>query len=175
MSGCRTSFARTTGRTISASFTRPNDTNQYTAGDVICNSTSAPVIMTFSGAVNTDFQMGIIAQATLIDSANQSTKLDAELWLFDTTVTMDNDNAAFTPTDTECGTLVGIIPFSTSYWKAGDATSGAGGNAVCHVQGLVIPFNVVHASNALYGILVARNAYTPVAQEVFTVRLHIID
>ena len=175
MSGCRTNFARTTGRTISTSFTRPSDTTAYAAGDVVCNSTSAPVIMTFAGAVNTDFQMGVIAQATLIDSANQSTKLDAELWLFDTTVTMDNDNAAFTPTDAECATLVGIVPFSTAYWKSGDATAGAGGNAVCHVQGLSIPFNVVHASNALYGILVARNAYTPVSAESFTVRLHIID
>ena len=171
MSGCRTNFARTTGRTISTSFTRPSDTTAYAAGDVVCNSTSAPVIMTFAGAVNTDFQMGVIAQATLIDSANQSTKLDAELWLFDTTVTMDNDNAAFTPTDAECATLVGIVPFSTSYWKVGDSSS----NAVCHVQGLAIPFNVVHASNALYEILVARNAYTPVSAESFTVRLHIID
>ena len=167
----RNTFARTTGRTIKATFTRPNDTTAYAAGDVVCNSTSAPVIMTFSGAVNTDFQMGIIAQATLVDSSNVATKLDAELWLFDTTITMDNDNAAFTPTDAELLTLVGIVPFSTAYWKVGDSSS----NAVCHVQGLSIPFNVVHASNALYGVLVARNAYVPTAQEVFTVRLHIID
>lgn len=171
MSGNRTNFARTTGRTISTSVTRPNDTNAYAAGDVVCNSTSAPVILTFAGAVNTDFQMGVIAQATLIDSSNVSTKLDCELWLFDTTITMDNDNAAFTPTDAELATLVGIIPFSTAYWKVGDSSS----NAVCHVQGLSIPFNVVHASNALYGVLVARAAYTPTAQEIFTVRLHIVD
>lgn len=171
MSGNRTSFARTTGRTISATFTRPADTAAYAAGDVVNNSTTAPVIMTFAGAVNTDFQMGVIAQATLIDSSNVATKLDCELWLFDTTITMDNDNAAFTPTDAELATLVGIIPFGTSYWKVGDSTS----NAVCHVQGLAIPFNVIHASNALYGVLVARAAYTPVSAEAFTVRLHIID
>jgi hypothetical protein len=59
-----------------------------------------------------------------VDSANQTVKATVELWLFDTTFTPDNDNAAFTPTDAELLTLVGIIQFST--WFVGDATAAAG-------------------------------------------------
>lgn len=162
--------------TIGTTFTRPADTNAYAAGDVVCNSTSAPVIMTFPGAARRGARggFGILQDATLFSSANVATKLDCELLLFDTTVAMDNDNAAFTPTDAELLTLVARVPFYASAWSAGDATAGAGGNAFCQVSNLGIPFNV-GAVNDLFGVLVARAAYTPVSAEVFTVRLKVLD
>lgn len=162
---------------ISATVTRPADTNAYNAGDVVCNSTSAPVILSFNGAQRNG-KGGVIQQAILVDSANQATKPDLELWLFDTAITMDNDNAVFTPTDAELATLVGVIDFGTSYFKGGDATSGAGGNCVCDVQNLGIPFTIpggAATANTLYGVLVARNAYTPVSGESFTIRLKVLD
>lgn len=161
------------GRTISANFTRPSDTTTYAAGDVVCNSTSAPVIMTFRGAAKEG--VGSIQQAICIDSANVTTKPDLELWLFGTAPTMDNDNAVFTPTDAELRALLGVIPFPTASFKVGDATSGAGGNSICDVQTLNIQINTSYVSNDIYGVLVVRNAYVPVSDERFDFILKIRD
>jgi hypothetical protein len=162
------------GRVISASFTRPDNATAYAAGDVICNSTSAPVILTFPRATVTQGpSFSIIAQVVMVDSANQSTKLEAELWLFDTAITMDNDNAAFTPTDAELVNLLGIVELETPY--VGTVTSGADGNAVYRSSGLSVPIQTKPSDNAIYGVLVARNAYTPVASESFTIKLGILD
>lgn len=177
-----TDFVRGKNHTPQAKFTRPADTAIYAAGDVIADSTSAPNIMTFTrsaledGSAGGQAAGGIIQEAILTTSANQATKPDLELWLFDTTVVMDNDNAVFTPTDAEMLTLVTVIAFPSTSFKVGDATVGAGGNAACDVQNIGVPFNIVGTNNtALFGILVVRNAYTPVSGEVFAIRLKVLD
>lgn len=154
---------------IDASTTRPADTTQYGAGEVW--SAGTPVPMQFDGVNNFIGLGGFIQSAVAISDAAQSTKIDLELWLFNSTVVVDTDNSAFTPTDTEMLTLVGIIPFPVASWKAGDATSGAGGNAACVVSGL----NIVANYPKLYGVFVVRNTYTPVSGEKLTVRLGIVQ
>lgn len=162
------------GSTVQASYTRPADTTAYTGGDVVADSTSAATILTFA-ALTKDMNGGaIIQEALLIDSANQSTKPDLELWLFDTTFAIQNDNAAWAPTDAQLEGLVGVIPFSSSSFKSGDATSGAGGNCACDVQGLGMPVNTKGGKVDLFGVLVVRNAYTPVSAEKFTIRLKVL-
>ena len=158
---------------VSASFNRPGDTNTYANGDVVCDSTSAPTVMTFVNAARVDGGGGIILDAALIDSANVSTKGIFDLFIFDKSVVTDNDNAAFTPTDTELATCVGVITFDTNF--IGDLTSGAGGNAIYKSGLLNLPFIIGTAAKDLYGVLVARNAYVPVNAETFTVRLNIIQ
>ena len=162
---------RGVGHTISAGFTRPANTTAYAAGDVVSNSTSAPAIMAFNGAAKERGAMGIINHAVLIDSESVATKPDLELWLLDTTITMDNDNAAFTPTDVELLTLVGVIPFPTGNFKVGTAS----GNSMCQADNLGLPFNASFSENTLYGVLVVRNAYVPVSGETFTIRLKCLD
>jgi hypothetical protein len=156
---------------ITANFTRPNDTTAYAAGDAVTDSTSSPTKITFSNCARIANGTGRITGVHMVDSANQATKGVFELWVFDTSVTPDNDNSAFTPTDTECGTLVGIVPLNVVY--VGDATSGAGGNAVYYSGEIDRPFTCTGSTRDLYGLMVVRNAYTPVAQEVFTFRLQI--
>lgn len=163
--------------TVNGSITRPADTTTYAANDVITNSTSTPTIITFSGCsrltTGATGRSGIIQSATLIDSANETLKLDGDLFIFDTTVTMDNDNAAFTPTDAELATVVAIITFTGSNSRSG--TAGAGGNvAYPNTISGGIPFNCLTLSN-LFGIFVARNAYVPISAEVFTFRLGILQ
>lgn len=166
----------TWGKIATASVTRPNDTTAYAAGDAVTDSTSAPTVMTFSSAARINAGTGTIIGAVLIDSANQSTKGDFDLFIFDTTYTPDNDNAAFTPTDAELQTCLAVISFTGTTAKTGDATSGAGGNCI-YPSAVVNPieFQTLSGSQNLYGALVARNAYTPVANEVFTVRLRILQ
>lgn len=163
-------IARSRGWIRSASFTRPNDVNAYTIGDSVNNSTSAPTILSFPNPVKDG--NAILMTATITSSACQATKPYLRLWLFDTTVVMDNDNATFTPTDAEMLTLLHVIAFPDTSWLGGDLTVGAGGNAMCNAQNLWLPISLApKLDSQLFGVLVAGNAYTPVALETFAVRL----
>jgi len=169
------------GRTVGVTLQRPNDTNVYTAGDVMSDSTSVPTILTFPNAFGPNPSgFCILNQLVVIDSASQATKPDLELWLFDTAPAAQNDNAAFAPTDLELVTASGagfiariLIP-STS-WSVGTATVGAGGNCINDLQNLGIPITNRVSTAGLFGHVVVRNAYTPVAQEQFTFRLKLLD
>ena len=161
---------------VSGSITRPADTTAYAAGDAVTDSTSSPTTLTFSNAARVNQGSGVIVGATLVDSANQTTKGDFDLLIFDTTYTPDNDNAVFTPTDAELETCIGVIRFASGSFVIGDATSGAGGNAFC--SGTItnnIAFKCGSGSASLFGALVARSAYTPVSGEKFTIRLRILQ
>lgn len=173
-------FVRGVNHTTSAAYTRPADTNTYAAGDVVNNSTTSPVVLSFPAASKELGGMGIIQQATLYDAANVATKADLELWLFNVSPTIPNDNAAFAPSNAELLNVIGVIKFSTNSYNVGAVA----GNSVCDVQGVGIAFNTAKASGAagvtpaddkLYGILVVRNAYVPVSGEVFTINLRILD
>lgn len=155
-----------------ASFTRPADTTTYTAGDVISNSTSAPAVLIFNNALREG--LGAIQNAYLLDSANQTTLLDSELWLFTTPPAATNDNAAITFTDAELANLVGIISFAVAAGKVGLPSSGAAGNAVNFQNGLGIPVRGAGLTDVIYGVLVARNAYVPVSAEIFTITLGVV-
>jgi hypothetical protein len=159
------------GHTCSASATRSNDTTTYTSGDVVGDGT----VMVFSRASKGVGTPGIIQQAIITSSAYVAAAPALELWLFDTTIGVDADNAVFTPTDAELATLVGIVSFAAADWKIGTATAGTGGNQVCVAGNVSIPFNTTPDVNALYGVLVVRSAYVPIALEVFGVRLQILD
>ena len=158
---------------IGANFTRPSDTNAYAAGDAVTNSTSSPSPMTFDGASRFNGGSGVITSAILISSANQSTKGLFDLYLYDTSPAADNDNAAWTPSDGETETFIGRISFNVA--DVGDAAAGASGNVAYFVHGLSIPFKSGGGNNDIFGLLVTRNAYTPVSAEKFTVRLGIIQ
>lgn len=161
----------------SAWFARPGDTSAYAVDDVISNSTTLSKIIKFDECARGQGS-GIILTATLVDGANQSTKLDADLFLFTGQINSYGvDNAAFTPMDEELGLLVPGCPiqFPSSTWRNGDATSGVGGNCV-NPQAVTLPFRTVSGpwgADALFGVLVARNAYTPVSVETFRVILGI--
>ena len=158
---------------IIGTVTRPAaDTTQYTAGDAITDSLTTPTAITFANCARVNAGSGFIVGAHLVDSANQATKLSAELWLFSAPATPDNDNAVFTPTDAELLTLVGVIQFNT--WFIGNATVGTDGNAVA-LATLANPilFATGAASRNLTGLLVARNSYVPIASEVLSCVLRI--
>lgn len=162
-------------RFTSAAVVRPADTNAYAAGDVVAATTTATLNTNLRFPLNSATGSGWIMQARLVDSAGVTPPPDLQLWLFDSPVAMDADNAAFTPTDDEMERMVAIIAFPTGAFVVGDATSGAGGNVVCDAQALWIPFALEADKTMLYGVLVVRNAYVPVSAEKFTVRLTLTD
>ncbi|MDP2621808.1 MAG: hypothetical protein U1A72_09710 [Sulfuritalea sp.] len=141
------------------SVTRPNNATPYTEGDVV--GATVGDAMEFSTE-----QFGRIRGALLIDSIAAVTRPSLDLMLFENEPTIAADNDAFAITDAQMLDCAAVISF--------DGTSGAnfklgGANGVIQQQALDIPYCT--PDKKLYGVLVARNAYTPTALEVFTVKL----
>lgn len=168
MSGRTEAVVEFQTKILRASMTRPANTTAYTSGDVLAAVTT-DAHLTFEGAVQPKKLSGSISTARLFSSANQGTKLEAELWLFHTDITEVGDNEAFAPSDAELLTCIGRIDFSASSWAVGNAGSGASGNAMVEVKNIGLALR--GAGQDIYGVLVARNAYTPVSGEVITAEL----
>ena len=159
------------GLNIATSLLRQNNATQYTAGDVIDDDLTNVQIV-FENMARYPGGSGTITDALMTSSANGATKGEFELWLFDTINTAhEADNAAFTPTDNDMVRLAAILDFTTAF----EATAGAGGNVAYMAERTFLPisFKCVAASRNLFATLVVRNAYTPIAFEVFTFRLNV--
>lgn len=140
--------------TLQASYTRPGDTTAYTAGDVLANSTSAATILTFASAVRANAGGGRIVGARVVSDAAAGTKGDPELYLFRSSITMQQDNAAWGPTDAEMRNCIGVIAF-------GSAPKVGSGNEIWAATGLDIAFKAGAGLTDIYGVVVVRNGYTP--------------
>lgn len=140
-----------------ASITRPANTTAYAAGDVIGG------LLTFGAGQ----AQGNIETALLLDSTAEVTKPECDLFLFSSPPTVAADNAAFAPTDDEVmNTCFGVLTFLAANFHV------AGANGIAHCllqQSPVVTF--VAPSGNFYGVLVARNAYVPVSEEVIAVKL----
>jgi len=156
-----------------AALTRPDDAAVYAAGDVVSDDTAAPTAQTISVA-RANNGGGVIQSALLVDSANQATKGNFEVWLFDAAITAMEDNAAFDPTDAEMANLVGVIRLGDAP-NVGLVTAGADGNCVYTYEAPSLAFKCGAAVQTLWWVLVVRNAYTPVAEETFTLRLGVLQ
>jgi hypothetical protein len=154
---------------VEASYTRPNDATPYAAGDVVANSTSAAVALTFAGAARGAGLGGVIQAAIFVGSYAPSLKPDLELFLFDTAPTMQQDNAAWAPSDAEMLKCIGRIRFPPGLFVV------CGANGIVDSDSLGKPFQCASASTDLYGVLVVRNAYIPTNNEVLAVRLFVIQ
>lgn len=161
-------FLGHTTNIVQTSITRPNNTTQYAIGDVVATAAGDPVIV-FDAVARSAGGAGMIMTAKMVDSANQATPPILALWLFKArplSVNTPADNAAFNPSDADMLNLVGVIDLVTP--KIGDATVGAGGNLVIQSDVIALPFKCAGGDDALYGVYVMANTYTPLANEVFT-------
>lgn len=159
---------------LSAAFTRPADTNAYTAGDVVCNSTSVPAVLNLGPAARANAGGGVIQAAAVIDGSNVATKATLELWIFSVAPAAVNDNAPFAPSDAEIANLVGVIAFPSGSIFVGNSGSGAAGNCVQQSGTVGLPYKCAVADRNLYGVLVVRNAYVPTSAETFVVNLMLL-
>lgn len=148
--------------TCSTDITRPADTTAYTANDALSDSTSAPTSggFTFTSAARKSGGSGIITDL-LVMSSNATGGMQGEIWIFDTSVTNINDNAAFAISDSEIKTVVGKVPFTT----VADTN-----NALAHVQSLNIGFTCSGSANLRF-LVKLKASYTPASAEVITVRI----
>lgn len=143
-------------KTVTTLLTRQNNAVAYAAGQVVSDAGAVQLLFPISRAGGLS---GMIRELVVVDGSVPGTKLDGELWLFDTQRANEADAAAFAPTVAQLLNLVGVIAIPVAAWKVGGANG-----CVNHVTGLSLPFNqITQAETQLYGTLVARNAYTPAA------------
>lgn len=164
----RPAFARSV-----ANFTRPADTNAYTAGDAVNNSTSAPVCMKFANVARVNGGQGKIVRAIIECNFATVTNGTFRLHLFTKTFTPSNDNAAFAVLHANAVNYLGTFDFPT---LVADSSSAAAAQsqqspAVSATGFLPLEFACDSGDSAIYGALVATGAYTPSSAEVFNIIL----
>lgn len=153
--------AEEVGITMTATVTRPADTNAYAANDAFSNSTSAPTAGggTLTDAARISGGSGVIRDIIVLYST--ATAVDGEIWIYDSAPTAQNDNAAWSVTDADQAKLVAIIPFTT----VADTL-----NAVQHIKGLDIGYTCVGTANLRFMIKII-TAYTPGSADILTLRV----
>lgn len=144
-----------------ATLTRPNNATQLAVKEAIGSQ-----VLVFQGIAAKPGDSKILSSAILIDMALQPTKLSVDLLLFAKPLTvLPVDNALYTPSVADMTNLIARIKFDLSVAEEV-------GNAYSLYE---VPVNqtVTLASDevAAYGVLVARNTYTPVANETLIVKL----
>ncbi len=147
-------------------FTRPNDTTAYASGDLVANNTTAGSVtpMTFS------FQSGSAARikkAELVRSASSVTNASFRLHLYRDSPTVANgDNGAWSSTGSGYEGFIDIAAPGTAFSSTSIAHGVYVNNSVASDLHIILDGDA-----KLYGLLEARGAYTPSAQETFAVSL----
>lgn len=146
---------------VTATITRPSDTNAYTAGDAFANSTSAPTAggFTLSSAVRASGKSAWLEDITITSSAPTATALQGELLIFNQAFTAINDNAAFTVSPADMLNLIVRIPFAL-YVRGASAST-----VFMPIRKLVRPTGT---ADLRFGVCVT-NAYVPIIGEALTV------
>jgi hypothetical protein len=152
---------------LSAGFTRPNDTVAYAAGDLVANATAAgsvvPLRIDLGNIVAVGHGMTRIARARLTKSGTSPTNANYRIHLYEAAPAPQNgDNGAWS-TDRAVSWLGSIDV--TSMLAFTDGCTGAGSAAAGAEMFLRL------AGGAIFALIEARAAYTPVANETFTLTL----
>lgn len=144
-------------------FTRPNDTTQYGIGDLVANSVTAGSVVpvSFANAVRAAGEVSRLERIRIRKTGTSTTNAQFRVHLFSASPTVVNgDNGVFTPSSVAgwIGSLDAVVDRAGS-----DGAIGAG----VPVIGSSITFTIP-AGTTLFALLEARAAYTPAAQEQFT-------
>jgi len=154
--------------------TRPADTNNYGAGDVVSESTSTGTAWTFANAAARKGGSGTIVRAVVTDDDTGHTQA-FRLLLFNITPTGNlDDNAANTePLSGTDDNFIGAIEFDALV-DLGTGYSYA--TAVPGNSNLPLPFKCANGDADIYGVLVLNAAMTDESSaEVFRVILQVVQ
>lgn len=157
----------------SSSFTRPNDTTQYAAGDLVANNTVSSSVTPLSFtlfSVRTQHPAKI--KRVRIDkstSVTASATFAVHFYEASPAQGTSGDNSAILPSarDKYLGSVSGIsVANRFGDGAAGYGSLAAGAEINVHYDNLT--------SGIIYGLIEATAAYTPGAQEVFKVRVEAV-
>lgn len=146
---------------ITTSFTRPSNTTQYAAGDVV-GPVTTPAVQTFAGAVRVNGGSGRIVEILLAFDLETITTATFRLHFFNATLTPDADNAAFTGLSTNPSTYLGYIDPPILVTQAGGTLGQIRvASGVSATSGLPFNFQCASGDTGLYMVITALGAYTP--------------
>lgn len=154
--------------TLSANFTRPNDTTAYASGDLVANSTTAGSVTPLSLALpSTAKNQAVVKRVRLMKSGTTATNGQFRVHFYGASPTVANgDNGAWSSNKAAdyFGSIdATVVAFTDGCMGVAAATAGA-------------ELNIRLASGStIYCLLEARAAYTPAAQEVFTLYVETLD
>ena len=146
---------------ISAGFTRPSDTTQYAAGDVV-GPVTTPAAQIFAGAARGNGGSGSIVEVLLMFDLETITTATFRLHFFNATITPAADNAAFAGIATLPSSYLGYIDPPILVTQAG-GTAGQIRHAPSSTSTSGLPFRYVCADgdSRLWMVITALGTYTP--------------
>lgn len=158
---------------ISASFTRPNDTTAYASGDLIANSTTPGSVVPMSFPLG--FMSGTgqtrITRARFVKNNTSPTLSAFRLHLYEASPTVANgDNGAWSTN--KAANYLGNIDGPTVLFAFTDGCALVG--AAAAGSEMIIKLSPGNGST-IFGLLEARAAYSPAAQEIFTITIECLD
>jgi hypothetical protein len=153
----------------SASFTRPNDTTAYSIGDLVANSTTAGSVVPMSFTVGSAVGSFRLTRVRLSKTGTATTGATFRVHLYQSAAPTfaNGDNGAWS--SNSAANWLGNIDVS-SMLAFSDGASGTGSPAAGSEL-----FIKTSAGNTIYAVLAALGAYTPTAQEVFSLMLEELD
>lgn len=152
---------------LSNTFTRPNDTTAYASGDLVANSTTAGSVTPLSFDISNLGKSLRILRLRVNKSGTSTTNATFRVHLFTASPTVANgDNAAISANNSAnwLGYIDCVVAQTFTDGAAGvvsGITASTFGNMPC----------VFSAGGSLYALLEARAAYTPTANETFTLTI----
>lgn len=154
--------------TVQATYTRIGGTTQYAANDIIADSATAGSVTALAFPLPTGNGRGMkILGWVLKKSAASVTNADIDVYLF-------NAQPTSTAADNEAWIASNVMAHNKGAAYVGKLDGGqmiGGSDAAQTTYMLSSPVCFYAAYSVLYGVLVAQAAYTPAANEVFTVDL----
>lgn len=154
--------------TPACSFTRPANTTQYAANDLVANDTTAANVVPLAWGINSIGRSGTIRAARLYKSNKTVTAASFKLHLFadDPGDPTNGDNGAFGVAS--AGSYLGGIALDLSTAGFAGGTTGAIQRATS-----TILFVQPALTSMIYGLLEVLGTYTPASGETFTATLEI--
>lgn len=161
----------------SYSFTRPGNTTQYAAGDLVANNTSAASVVAMSwdiGSAENDGRRSIYLPGIRLHKSDKdlvSASFKVHIYKATPTFTSAGDNGVFS-TVVATGNAHWLGSYSGTF-----AASHADGDSVVLtpdsgvVNPLLLSEQVVASPVRIYGLIEALGTYTPADSEVFTAEL----
>lgn len=149
--------------TLTASTVVMSVAGAYATGDYMGTSIAPQY---FEDALRVQALTGVVKSIVISDKIT-TTNVAMELWLFSNSFVAPTDNAAWTVTDTEALTCLGVIPISTSGWYASGANQVYSDNTLSTV--------IKCATGKLYYALVARGTTPAFTSSDLTISIGILQ
>lgn len=154
----------------SASFTRPNNTTAYASGQLVANAVTAGSVVPMALGVGGNSMPGAtrITRVRLSKNGTVSTNASFRVHLYGASPTLANGDGGVWTSNQAANYLGSIDVASMKAFTDGccDVGAAAAGSEFL----LRLP-----AGTTIYALLEARAAYTPAANEVFTLTLETVD